>query len=321
MLKDILLVALSVIIWGTEITALQLFGYAIALAGLIWYKLGSEQARATYMKLAGDESSAFNRFRRSLWAKVGVGLLVIFVVLATAHGFTRGRGVDRASMEIGLSGNPEPEMVDAIHSDSEGGWHGDSHGIGSTWDDITPSTHYTTEVVDEDSYYPLDIVIYVSPTDSGNTTLKSFEQLLELPAISSMTPRTTVYSASASDIEVFQQMRLGRINSASAAFLDYISNNYESLAQHTIFLHTNIDVQHLVSTVAARFQPRTGVADLGASDYSVCTCLECTDRTHSHLTKTDELYALTNQDICSSTTRLLVSIHPLRRVLTSCLVK
>ena len=48
---------------------------------------GPEQAHAAYLKLAGDENSTFNRFRRSLWAKVGGGVLIIFVVLAMAHGF------------------------------------------------------------------------------------------------------------------------------------------------------------------------------------------------------------------------------------------
>jgi hypothetical protein len=50
-LKDILLVAFSVIIWSTPITALQLFGYSIALGGLIYYKIGGEQAHTAYMKL------------------------------------------------------------------------------------------------------------------------------------------------------------------------------------------------------------------------------------------------------------------------------
>ncbi len=41
-LKDILLVAASMMIWGTIVTSLQFLGYAIALGGLIYYKLGGE---------------------------------------------------------------------------------------------------------------------------------------------------------------------------------------------------------------------------------------------------------------------------------------
>lgn len=42
-LKDILLVAASMMIWGTIVTPLQFLGYSIALAGLVYYKLGGEQ--------------------------------------------------------------------------------------------------------------------------------------------------------------------------------------------------------------------------------------------------------------------------------------
>lgn len=36
--KDILLISGSVLIWGTPITPLQVFGYSIALGGLVLYK-------------------------------------------------------------------------------------------------------------------------------------------------------------------------------------------------------------------------------------------------------------------------------------------
>ncbi|KAK1780387.1 triose-phosphate transporter family-domain-containing protein [Copromyces sp. CBS 386.78] len=42
-LKNILLVGASVMIWQTSITALQFLGYAIALAGLVYYSLGRDQ--------------------------------------------------------------------------------------------------------------------------------------------------------------------------------------------------------------------------------------------------------------------------------------
>jgi hypothetical protein len=42
-LKNILLVIASVMIWNTTITALQFFGYGLALAGLVYYSLGWEQ--------------------------------------------------------------------------------------------------------------------------------------------------------------------------------------------------------------------------------------------------------------------------------------
>jgi hypothetical protein len=45
-LKDIMLVAASMIIWGTEVTPLQFFGYGIALGGMVYYKLGYDKLKA-----------------------------------------------------------------------------------------------------------------------------------------------------------------------------------------------------------------------------------------------------------------------------------
>jgi drug/metabolite transporter (DMT)-like permease len=44
-LKDIMLVAASMMIWGTQVTAIQFFGYSIALGGMVYYKLGYEQLK------------------------------------------------------------------------------------------------------------------------------------------------------------------------------------------------------------------------------------------------------------------------------------
>ncbi|KAG0645359.1 putative sugar phosphate phosphate translocator [Hyphodiscus hymeniophilus] len=44
-LKDILLVIASIIIWGTMISTLQIFGYSIALCGMLWFKLGPEKLK------------------------------------------------------------------------------------------------------------------------------------------------------------------------------------------------------------------------------------------------------------------------------------
>jgi hypothetical protein len=46
--KNILLVVASVLIWGTIITGLQVFGYTIALAGLVYYGVGYEGIQTYY---------------------------------------------------------------------------------------------------------------------------------------------------------------------------------------------------------------------------------------------------------------------------------
>jgi hypothetical protein len=50
-LKNILLVIISIMIWNTHISWMQTLGYAVALAGLVFYSLGREQLTQGY-KLA-----------------------------------------------------------------------------------------------------------------------------------------------------------------------------------------------------------------------------------------------------------------------------
>lgn len=81
-LKDILLVAASMMIWGTEVSPLQFFGYSIALCGLVYYKLGAEQLKDYF----GQGSRAWADFgsRRPALRKIivfGVALLVLFILL------------------------------------------------------------------------------------------------------------------------------------------------------------------------------------------------------------------------------------------------
>ncbi|KAL8669068.1 MAG: hypothetical protein Q9168_006328 [Polycauliona sp. 1 TL-2023] len=47
-LKDILLVVVSIVIWGKPVTGLQYFGYSIALAGLVYFKLGADTIKAKF---------------------------------------------------------------------------------------------------------------------------------------------------------------------------------------------------------------------------------------------------------------------------------
>lgn len=44
-LKDILLVFASMMLWQTPVTATQFFGYSVALVGLVYYKLGADKIR------------------------------------------------------------------------------------------------------------------------------------------------------------------------------------------------------------------------------------------------------------------------------------
>ena len=76
-LKDILLVCASMIIWGTPVTLIQFFGYSMALAGMIYFKLGKDNIK-----------NAFSEGQRK-WAEYGVNhpaqrkIVVFFLVIIT----------------------------------------------------------------------------------------------------------------------------------------------------------------------------------------------------------------------------------------------
>ncbi|RMD39529.1 hypothetical protein DV735_g5594, partial [Chaetothyriales sp. CBS 134920] len=70
-LKDILLVAASMMIWGTRVTPTQFFGYAIALGGMLYYRLGAEVLKQ-HISNAGRTWGEFSSTR-----PVGSRLLII----------------------------------------------------------------------------------------------------------------------------------------------------------------------------------------------------------------------------------------------------
>ena len=78
-LKDVMLVAASMLIWGTEVTGLQFFGYSIALGGMVYYKLGYESLKG-YAGEAGRQWAEFGN-NRPVLRKISIIVLVIFTLL------------------------------------------------------------------------------------------------------------------------------------------------------------------------------------------------------------------------------------------------
>ncbi|KAJ4306904.1 hypothetical protein N0V88_000276 [Collariella sp. IMI 366227] len=81
-LKDVLLVVASMIIWGTQVSGLQFFGYSIALGGMIYYKLGYEAIKG----YAGEANRQWADFgnRRPILRRLSIillGLMTLFFVL------------------------------------------------------------------------------------------------------------------------------------------------------------------------------------------------------------------------------------------------
>ena len=82
MLKDIILVTISAFWFNTPVTPLQLFGYTIALCGMMYYKLGADklkeygqEAHRTWAEF-GNRSPAKRRA-----ALIGSGVILIILVV------------------------------------------------------------------------------------------------------------------------------------------------------------------------------------------------------------------------------------------------
>ena len=77
-LKDVLLVFASTILFHDPVTGQQFFGYSIALAGLVYYKLGPDKIQT----LAKDTQLQISQYRQSNPARVKVaGAATVFVVV------------------------------------------------------------------------------------------------------------------------------------------------------------------------------------------------------------------------------------------------
>ncbi|KAH9908043.1 TPT-domain-containing protein [Xylariomycetidae sp. FL2044] len=77
-LKDVLLVMASMLIWGTQISGLQAFGYTIALGGMIYYKLGFDTLKG-YGSEAGRQWAEFGATRPALRKIIVISAIVLLV--------------------------------------------------------------------------------------------------------------------------------------------------------------------------------------------------------------------------------------------------
>jgi hypothetical protein len=83
-LKDILLVMCSMLIWGTQVSLTQFFGYSIALGGLLYYKLGADQLKQ-HVSQAGRSWAEFGA-NRPVARKLVIGGLVFTTILILLAG-------------------------------------------------------------------------------------------------------------------------------------------------------------------------------------------------------------------------------------------
>lgn len=95
--KSILLVVVSVLIWSTQISALQTLGYAIALGGLTYYSLGYDQlaslgtATLAWVNEFMSSNGGGGVMRSKRLIVVGVSSLVAVIVVLELTMSERGR--------------------------------------------------------------------------------------------------------------------------------------------------------------------------------------------------------------------------------------
>jgi hypothetical protein len=109
-LKDVLLVLVSVTMWGTPVTGLQAFGYSIALGGLIHYKLGGEKLREIFREGSMAWSEYGNRRpieRRLLITGTVCFTFITFVLFfgSRHYGYVAPEGEGKAEGVIGYFGS------------------------------------------------------------------------------------------------------------------------------------------------------------------------------------------------------------------------
>ena len=116
-LKDILLVFASIAIWGTPVTALQFFGYSIALGGMIYYKLGADSIKSFFAEISRQwaEYGAKHPVQR----KVIVFCVVLLTIVLILGGLAPTVGYNTADMKKqssqwfgGILGNDNSVPVD-----------------------------------------------------------------------------------------------------------------------------------------------------------------------------------------------------------------
>lgn len=267
-LKDILLVCASMFIWGNPVTTLQIFGYSLALSGLLYYKLGADKIRE-HMRWQGS-------FGRSLGGRrTGIGALLIFA--------TVGLG---AAYHDYLIGGP----ISSVH---------DSPRL------YNPNRFAPNGRVSKRS---LDIVLSMHQGDAGAirnqiTEILSLPQLTGLNSrivLYTTDPEADARSLSketgAIDI-VKVPFNKGR---ESTIYLNHILKEWDKLADHTIFFHGEVrELARAKARIEDFFTPSTGVLSLG-SGHASCACEECRapGLSENTWTRVPEVFSVVYGELC-----------------------
>lgn len=286
MLKDILLVGASILIWETHISLLQTFGYSIALGGLIYYKLGSDMLKERYTRLRADGSLAWQKFGNrnpALRKATVIGATVLFILLGL--GMLYGQDDKNAVYDEGRFPDSPPGAIPIS----------------------TPDLSYTPT-------RKLDIVITMN-TETPSKVDFGLTQIKGIAAFAGLDPHVIIYFRDLkSDMLYIQEQthaaavkKLGPIGGDDDTYLSHIVEQWDDLAEHTLFLNGGFnDLPKMESRIEDYFKPNTGVLSL-SSGYRSCSCKSCEDPWGSKgdLSRIPEIFAAVYSEICPVSNILL----------------
>lgn len=288
-LKDILLVGASVLIWGTHISLLQMLGYSIALGGLVYYKLGVDMLKDHYTKLRTDGPLAWQKFGNNCPAlrkatAIGATVLLVFFGLGGLYG---GGGSDAGYTGVRF---PDSSIV-----------------LPGVVPDSTPD-------LDFKPIRKLDIVITMN-TEIPSKVGFGLKQIKGINAFAGLNPHVVIYFKNPKlDMLYIQQQtnaaavkKLGPTGGDDDTYLSHIVEQWDDLAEHTLFLNGGFkDLVKIEGRIEDYFKPSTGVLSLG-SGYGSCLCGSCEDPWGSKgdLSRIPQIFAAVYSEICPASNVLL----------------
>lgn len=289
-LKDILLVVASVVIWADPLSGLQMFGYSIALGGLVYYKLGADKLRETYVKLRNDGTVAWRNFGDTypaLRKATLIGATVIFLLLGLGSLYG---GSSAGSAYTGVRLSDSSAVLPGILPGS------------------TP----------DESYKPkrkLDIVVSINSEEPAKVGW-NLKEIRAIKAFSGLDPNVVVYFRNPKldqlsvkkNTEAASVKGLGSTGGDDDTYLSHIVEQWDDLAEHTLFLNGAFkDLPKVKSRIEDFFKPSTGVLSLGAG-YGSCSCGSCKDPWgNDDLSRVPGIFSAVYSELCPPSNVLLSS--------------
>lgn len=274
-LKDILLVCASILLFGAPISGLQLVGYSIALVALLYYKLGIDRPGGEYTQIHGGSLRSPTPRKMA----VGAGFLLVLLALGGMYG-----GYRPADNSKTIHGSMPIQLTQNGHLAYRGGRKFDVV-VSMYQENQTKIAEELREIKNLSSLQGLEpnIIIYVKDQDVDAEALKVM--------------------VGADVVKIIPNK--GR---EGGTYLTHILDEWDNLATHTLFLQGDI---HKFSQLSARitdyFFPGTGVLSLGFG-YSSCSCDNCQDDWGGDDVwyRVPEVYSAVTGELCP-TSKILMS--------------